>query len=167
MMTVKEVFEMIKDDARYAKILARNDAKDEALDYLKAARRHIGAIMLYNLDGTSVPDIKPVTKRQKQKYTYHHTWKADAFAVAMNKNCYGIDIEEGKEYTSKIAPWGILTIDNVKYPVYSDDPGQSDYIFIDGEQHSAGSYNFFPEFTFLHGIINHYFYELEKEIKGE
>lgn len=166
MMTVKEIFEMIKDDAHYAKTLVYNDAKDEALDYLKAARRHIAAIMLYDLDRQSV-SIKPATKRQKQKYTYHHVWKADAFAVAMNKNCYGIDIEEGKEYTSKIIPWGILTVDNIKYPVYSDDPGQSDYIFIDGERCSAGSYNFSPETTFLHEIMNHYFYEIEKEIKGE
>lgn len=166
MITLKELLDIVKDDIRYAKILARNGDKEKALSYLEGAYRHISSLRLFNLDDESIPKIQRATARQKKRYTIYTTWVADSFSVAVNK-LYGIDIEEGKEYTTPIIPWGVIIIDGKTYPVYADDPGQCDYIILDGEHISAGSYNFRPEGEFVYYIISHMYAKIENKIKGE
>lgn len=164
-MKLQELMGIVKDDMFFAKREARYD-KDSALQYLQASRRHIMSLLLYNVSFEEYPKIQKITYRQKQKYARRVTWTATSFDVALNK-LFGNEIEENKEYTSKIMPWGLLILDNKKYPVYADNPGQCDYIVIDGENYSAGTYNLMPEGTFVHYIISHIYDEAIKEIKGE
>ena len=165
-MKLQELMGIVKDDIMFAKRIAHCNNKDEALQYLKAAQRHAMALLLYNVRIEESPDIQKTTYRQRHKYVRKVTRVATEFDVALNK-LYGQEIEEGKEYTSEILPWGLLVVDNKKYPIYADDPGQCDYIVIDGECYSGGSYNFSPEGVFVREIINHIYSKAIKEIKGE
>lgn len=81
------------------------------------------------------------SRRQKEKYSYKETWIADDWTVALNK-VYGIQIEKGKEYITIHKPWLLVKINDLCYPVFSDDPGQQDYMRIkSGKTYSFGSYN--------------------------
>ena len=168
MLTIDELMELVKDDCSRAKRNAEYDeqSKKQAIADLKAAQRHIDIMLFFNVDRNSFPKIKKCTRRQKTRHSYYHTWIADGFAVGMNK-LFGIELEEGKEYTSKLVPWGVLELDGKDYPVYADDPGQCDYIVIDGQSISGGTYNSCPEGIFIHGIVNYYYDKTLEEIEGE
>ena len=166
MITLNELIDIIKDDRRYALVLVRNEGKEKALNYLDMAYRHVLSMYTFNLDHSSFPKIKKATARQRKKYKFYTTWIADSFSVAMNK-LYGITIEEGKEYTTPSIPWGVLTVNGKTYPVYSNDPGQCDFIILNGEHINSYPYSFNPEGEFIYHIINHIFAQIEKEIKGE
>jgi len=162
-MTLQELMGIIKDDIGYAKRESRYN-KENAVQYLKVSHRHVMSLLLYNVPSKEYPKIQKITHRQKQKYARRVTWTATGFDVALNK-LFGNEIKENKEYTSKITPWGLLTLDNEKYPVYSDDAGQCDYIIIDDESYSGGTYNFVPEETFVHCIISNMYVKAIKEIE--
>ena len=121
---------------------------------------------LFNVKDWDNYKIRHATRREKKTFTRHITSKATSWDVAVNK-LYGITIEEGKEYTVHEKPWGIIELLGKKYPVYSDDPGQCDYIVIDGECLSGGTYNFFPECEFISQILDHIGHQTYKKIKGE
>ena len=164
-MKIDELIDIIKDDIAFAKREARYN-KEEALQYLKASRRHTLSLLLYNVSFNELPEIQETTRRERQRYTKRITWVSTDFDVALNK-LFGNEIEVNKEYTSKITPWGLFILGDTKYPVYTDSPGQCDYIIIDGKNYSAGTYNLMPEGTFVHYIINHMYDKAIKEIKGE
>lgn len=164
-MKIDELIGIIKDDILFAKREVLYN-KEEALQYLKASRRHTLSLLLYCVSFDELPKIQEITRREKQKHTKRITWVATDFDVALNK-LFGNEIEVNKEYTSKITPWGLFILGDTKYPVYTDSPEQCDYIIIDGENYSAGPYNLMPERTFVHYIINHMYDKIIKEIKGE
>lgn len=164
-MKIDELISIIKDDIIFVKREACYN-KEEALQYLKASRKHTLSLLLYYVSFNELPKIREIKRREKRKYTKRITWVATDFDVALNK-LFGNEIEVNKEYTSKITPWGLFVLDDTEYPVYTDNPGQCDYIIIDGENYSAGAYNLMPEGTFVHYIINHMYDKAIKEIKGE
>ena len=168
-MTLKDAVEQYRNDLTWMETAIDREWGYSA-DYLKGFYNAIDRALHSNL-WRHVTDlneyrIRPATHREKKLFTRHVKWTASSWDVAIN-NIYGIKIEEGKEYTSNIKPWGIFEFFGKKYPVYADDPGQCDYIIIDGETHSAGSYNYCPEEEFIVMILEAEGYKVLKKLKGE
>lgn len=165
-MTVEHLYRELDDTLYYVDRVAHI----YPLDYLKGLLAGVYRVLsdfVYAITDEKVI-IDDLTEEEKEQYAYDEDWVADSFAVALNNNIYAQisdkvePIEEGKTYHSHIRPWGLLTFGDEKYPVYDDDAGQCDYIRINGENVSGGSYNFFPEHEFLLHIIG---YKIDEKIK--
>lgn len=111
--------------------------------------------------------IRKATKKEIKKHTIKSQHIVTGFEAAMNKVGYGIEVEEGKEIEVAEKPWGMLDFDGKSYPVYADDPGQCDYIILDNERLSGGSYNFNPEETFISMILENMRYKIAERIKDK
>lgn len=54
------------------------------------------------------------------------------------------EIIEGQEYETVEAPYAYFKYKKQIWPVYDDDAGQCDYIYVNGEAFSAGSFASYP-----------------------
>jgi len=143
-----------------------NDSQEFLLGMYKQVQRTLLS-NLFEVDDWEKYDIRHATRREKKVFIRHVTGKATSWDVAINRLC-GVTIEEGKEYTVHDKPWGIIELLDKKYPVYSDDLGQCDYIVLDnGERVSAGSFNLSPGRDFISYILQHRGSKTYQKIKGE
>ena len=108
--------------------------------------------------------MRPITRREKRTYTVKSTTKATSWDVALNK-VYGITVQEGENYEVVERPWAIIELLGKKYPVYADDAGQCDYIILDGERMSCGSYSIFPEQDLIIHILDKMYDRVLKKIE--
>ena len=153
MLTLKEIHSVVMTTVRKIEISAwRHDLRE--VDGLST----MVSTMLFSRDYDSDPRVRPTTEEEKKELSYVESGEYTEFDVGVNK-IYGIEVKAGEHYEFTIEPWGILEWEDVKLPVYADDPGQCDYIRLDGELLGAGAYNPSPEGEF---IFFYYEYILEK-----
>ena len=177
-MTVEYLYRELENVLYYVERMSQEENDGTySVDYLKGLLNGVYRVLstlAYRIEDEKVINNE-LTEEEQEQYAYDEDWVADGFAVALNNNVYAqmsdeVElIEEGKTYHSHIKPWGLLTFGDEVYPVYSDDAGQCDYIRINGENFSGGTYNFFPEHEFIRYIISHKIEEaiekLERKVK--
>lgn len=108
--------------------------------------------------------IKP-SRHQIQRYSYKHSGTISAMDVAINK-LFGFDVKEGEQFEQIVKPWALVHIDGNTYPIFSDDPGQQDYMrFKDGTTESFGAYNPDTVSTAIYYIVNRIYRDGLKRIE--
>ena len=164
-MKIEEVIKNYADDLEYIEIRLERDCGDSK-DYMKGMLAQARKTLSRNLGFADDSDriMRPITRREKRTYTNKYTTKATSWDVALNR-VYGITIEEGEDYEVVERPWAIIELLGKKYPVYADDAGQCDYIILDGERMSCGSYSIFPEQDLIIHILDKMYDRVLKKIE--
>lgn len=164
-MKIEEVIKNYADDLEYIEIRIERDCGDSK-DYMKGmlaqARKTLSRNLAFADDSDHI--MRPINRREKRTYTNKYTTKATSWDVALNK-VYGITVQEGEDYEVVERPWAIIELLGKKYPVYADDAGQCDYIILDGERMSCGSYSIFPEQDLILCILDKMYDRVLKKIE--
>lgn len=164
-MKIEEVIENYAHELEYIEILVDRDY-NASKDYMKGMLDQARKTLSRNLGFADGSDriMRPITRREKRTYTIKSTTKATSWDVALNK-VYGITVQEGGDYEVVERPWAIIELLEKKYPVYADDAGQCDYIILDGERMSCGSYSIFPEQDLIIHILDKMYDRVLKKIE--
>lgn len=104
------------------------------------------------------------THANAEAYAVKNTYVADEMMVAMSELYHRMNPEneilvEGKEYTNDILPYAYFKYKNKIWPVYDDDAGQQDCIYLEGRFIGAGAYNGYP------GSVDYFMYEIDSYLK--
>ena len=164
-MKTEEVIENYVHDLEYIEMLVDRDynaSKDYMKGMLAQARKTLSRNLAFADDSDHF--MRSISRREKRTYTNKYTTKATALDVELNK-ILGITIQEGKDYEVVERPWAIIELLGKKYPVYTDDAGQCDYIILDGERMGSGSYSFFPEQGLILCILDKMYDRVLKKIE--
>lgn len=108
-------------------------------------------------------------EKQAEKYAYDEDWVSTDIDVGLNNLYRQMNpeletIEVGETRHSHIVPYGYIQIDEEVFPIFSDDAGQCDYIRVNGENYSGGTYNFEPEMEFYMYILHNKIYQARQEV---
>ena len=182
-MTIEQICIFIEHSCELAVRIAKlhqEGRDDRTLDYwigfLNGVEYALQDMLAYtsNLNDYHIQRFE--SQEEAEKYAYDEKFTATEFDAALSAlyRDSGIakeELEVGKNYSISILPYGCLKVNGETYAVYDDDAGQSDYIRINGENFSAGSYNFFPEEEFIAMILHQKIVTAKAEIveiyKGE
>jgi len=105
------------------------------------------------------------SEKKLKKYAIEHRFKATAWDVSMSRLYHQINPEyplmkEGKKYSSLIKPIYYFKYKCKDWPVYEDDAGQCEYIYVNDKTYSAGTYVSYPfSVQYFMEIINEQFSE--------
>jgi len=115
-----------------------------------------------------IPKLKYFkTKKEQEPYIIKTTAIADEFSVALNNSIYKQmnpnlpEIKVGQEIEVCEEPFAYFKYKGNIYPIYSDDPGQQNYIKLNGEDYGAGSFTSYPY------DVEYFIYIIEQQKRGK
>lgn len=102
------------------------------------------------------------TEHSKKQYIRSNKKLVDSFDVALNdlysqSNPNLPKIIEGQEIEVQEIPFAYFRYKNQIWPVYADDPGQQNYIYIGNKSYGAGAFTSYPY------DVDYFIYEINQQ----